>query len=161
MKKYLILLIVSFISGKVFASSPESNLQIAQAYFDAYIARDWQTLGQYLDEEGSFADITAKPVFGNVKVEGKAQTLAYFTKNYASIKAMSFTSSRQWMSGDVAIFEGSLNWQISIAENKVVMTTDMPFITILELRDGHVFRHRDYADYQPFLKAYADMNVTQ
>jgi len=154
-KKLLVLLSLCFVSFNLFANSQAQNADIAQSYFDAYIARDWQTLASYFDEEGSFADTTAKPVFGDVAVEGKEETLAYFTRNYASIKAMSFHSSRQWVSGDIAVFEGTLNWQLEIAENKVVDTQNMPFITILELKNGRVFRHRDYADYTPFLTAYA------
>lgn len=71
---------------------------------------------------------------------------------------MSFNSSRQWVSGDIAIFEGTLDWQIEITEDGVVDTHDMPFITILELKNGRVFHHRDYADYTPFLEAYAASN---
>lgn len=159
MKKTLTLLSLCFVSFNLFANTQAQNADIAQVYFDAYIARDWQTLASYFDEQGSFGDATAKPVFGDVAVEGKEDTIAYFTRNYASIKAMSFNSSRQWVSGDIAVFEGTLNWQLEIAENQIVDTRGMPFITILELKNGRVFRHRDYADYSPFLEAYEAINT--
>lgn len=161
MKKLLIFIALCIASSNLVAAPEPNNQQIAQAYFNAYIARDWQTLEQYLDPNGSFADTTAKPVFGDVSVNGKAQTVAYFTKNYASIQEMSFTPSRQWVSGDVAVFEGVLNWQINLGENKIVTTEAMPFITILELKEGLVVRHRDYADYKPFLNAFGKVNSTQ
>ncbi|WP_100641742.1 nuclear transport factor 2 family protein [Alteromonas facilis] len=161
MKKYLATIVLCLVSFHLFANPQVDNQTIAQTYFDAYIARDWQTLAQFLHEDGSFADTTAKPVFGDVSVAGKAETVTYFTKNYASIQEMSFTSSRQWVSGDVAIFEGVLNWKIDLGDNKIVDTKSMPFITILELKEGQVLHHRDYADYQPFLKAHAEMNETK
>lgn len=52
MRKYLGILSLYFVSLSLFANPQVTNANIAQAYFDAYIERDWQTLASYLDEQG-------------------------------------------------------------------------------------------------------------
>lgn len=126
----------------------------AQAYFEAYIDRDWDRLAPLLHDEGSFRDPTATAVFGNVGASGKAELLAYFRKNYAGITMMRFHAIRTISSGGHVIFEGTLDWDFKLQDGTVVPTRAMPFLSILQLRDGQVVEHIDYADYAPFLVAH-------
>jgi ketosteroid isomerase-like protein len=134
---------------------PESATVVAaRSYFEAYIARDWDQLANWLDESGSFRDPTATAVFGPVAASGKAALLTYFQRNYAAIEAMRFEPMRTVHSGDYVIFEGTLAWDLRLADGVLVSTRDMPFLTILHLHDGRVIEHLDYADYTPFLAAH-------
>lgn len=136
-----------------FAAISAATEHVAEAYFSAYIARDWDTLAPHLAEAGGFADPTATAVFGKVEVHGKQATLRYFRENYAGIKHMRFNRSRAFFSGTHAVFEGTLDWTLSLPGGKDAVTVGMPFVTILRLEGGQVLEHRDFADYQSFIEA--------
>jgi ketosteroid isomerase-like protein len=136
-----------------FAATSAATQRNAEAYFAAYIARDWDKLALHLAEEGGFSDPTATPVFGKVEVAGKQATLKYFRENYAAIKAMRFNRTRAFFSGSHAVFEGTLDWTLGLQGGKEAVTVGMPFVTILRLDAGLVLEHRDFADYQPFIVA--------
>lgn len=70
---------------------------VADPYFKAYVARDWDRLEPLLAEGSGFADPTATLVFGVVKVEGKAATLKNFREGYAAIRHMAFHPIRAFV----------------------------------------------------------------
>jgi len=135
------------------ASTSAATARVAEKYFEAYIARDWDRLAPLLAEGGGFADPTAEPVFGKVEVTGKRATIDYFRTNYAAIRHMQFNPTRAFFSGRHAVFEGTLDWTLALGGGKEAVTLAMPFVTILRIEDGLVVEHRDFADYQPFVAA--------
>jgi limonene-1,2-epoxide hydrolase len=137
-----------------FAAASAATRGTAEAYFAAYIARDWDKLETLLAEGGGFSDPTATPVFGKVEVTGKLATLKFFRENYAAIKAMHFNKVRTFFSGSHAVFEGTLDWTLVLQGGKEVVTVGMLLVTILRLDSGRVLEHRDFADYQPFVSAH-------
>jgi hypothetical protein len=126
---------------------------VADPYFSAYIARDWDRLEPYVAEAGGFSDPTAALVFGTVEFKGKAATLKNFREGYAAIKHMEFHQMRAFFSGEHAIYEGTLDWTLELSGGKQAVTKGMPFITVLRVVQGRVLEHRDFADYTPFLAA--------
>ena len=58
-----------------FSQASQETQAVADPYFKAYIARDWDHLEPLLADQGGFADPTATLVFGPVKFEGKQATL--------------------------------------------------------------------------------------
>lgn len=155
-----LLLAFTFVSSPVmsqdkpsFAQVSEATRAVAEKYFAAYIARDWDSLSPLLAEDGGFSDPTAALVFGAVEYKGRHATVKSFRENYAAIKHMEFTPSRVFFSGEHAIFEGTLDWALSVAGGKVADTKAMPFLTILRVVKGRVVEHRDFADYAPYLDA--------
>lgn len=132
--------------------SAETRL-VADPYFAAYIARDWDRLEPYLAEEGGFSDPTATLVFGVVKFDGKAATMKNFREGYAAITHMAFHPMRAFVSGEYAIYEGTLDWTLDLGDGKQAVTDGMPFMTVLRVVQGRVQEHRDFADYTPFLAA--------
>jgi len=126
---------------------------IAEQYFKAYIARDWDRLEPLLADAGGFEDPTATLVFGSVRFEGKTATLKNFREGYAAIKHMEFHQMRAFVSGEHAVFEGTLDWTLVLRDGKSAVTQGMPFITVLRVVRGRVLEHRDLADYTPFLAA--------
>jgi ketosteroid isomerase-like protein len=137
-----------------FASLSAATARVAEAYFEAYVARDWERLAPLLAEAGGFTDPTAEPVFGKVEVSGKRATVDFFRQNYAAITHMQFNRTRAFFSGRHAVFEGTLDWTLTLAGGKEVATRAMPFVTILRLDGGLVVEHRDFADYHPFVAAH-------
>jgi ketosteroid isomerase-like protein len=132
-------------------AATEQSKQVGTQYFQAYIKMDWTALAPLMAEENSFDDKTAQLVFGPMLKQGKAQVLQHFTENYVGL-TMQFTTSRQLFAGNMALFEGELNWTLQQPKRKIV-TQKMPMVIVLKIEHGKVTEHRDYADYQPFIKA--------
>ncbi|ASP39142.1 hypothetical protein CHH28_10820 [Bacterioplanes sanyensis] len=131
---------------------------VGERYMQAYIARDWDVLADFVAESATFSDPTATMVFGQVLQQGKSAMMANFRSGYASITHMQFHPQRTFFAGDRAVFEGTLDWDLTLQNDAVVRTRAMPFVTILTVTDGKVQEHTDYADYQPFLDAYQAAN---
>lgn len=123
---------------------------VAQAYFKAYIDRDWDRLEPLLDDAARFADPTADAVFGmSTARSGKATLMQFFRNNYAAIRAMRFKPGTAWASGEFAVFVGELDWTLALPNGRLVRT-QMPLVTRLHIRNGRVLEHVDVADYRPF-----------
>jgi ketosteroid isomerase-like protein len=125
---------------------------VGEAYFDAYIARDWGRLEPLLADNASFLDPTADLVFGGAQVDGKAAMMTFFREGYAGITRMSVSPVRAIHSGHYAIFETELDWAMMMSATQEVASV-MPFVVVLRIEDGRVVSHRDYADYAPFIAA--------
>jgi hypothetical protein len=136
-----------------FEHAASATQSVAEPYFAAYIARDWHRLEPLLADTGRFSDPTALPVFGVVLHEGKVAALKNFRDGYASITHMAFHQSRMFFSGQHAVFEGTLDWTLSLGEGKHAVTKGMPFVTVLKVVNGQVVDHQDLADYAPFVAA--------
>ena len=137
-----------------FAEISESTRSVAQPYFEAYVARQWDGLEPLLAETGMFTDPTAEPLFGKVEWIGKAAVMKNFREGYAAIKDMRFNQTRTFFSGEHAVFEGTLDWTLVLDDGREVVTLGMPFLTLLHVREGRVQEHRDLADYHPFIQAH-------
>ncbi len=137
-----------------FNAASAASEKVGEAYFSAYIARDWDRLEPLLAERGSFADPTAALVFGPVQNLGKATAMKNFRDGYAAITDMSFNRSRAFFSGHYAVFEGTLDWSLRLKSGKLVVTKAMPLVTVLRIEDGLVVEHRDLADYHPYVEAH-------
>ena len=122
---------------------------VATAYFDAYIARDWDRLEPLLDEQSRFDDATAATLFGTQAQQGKAEQMKFFREAFAGIRAMRFIPASQFASGEHMVFIGDLEWSLTLPEGLVV-DTRMPFVVRLQVRQGRVVEHLDTADYKPF-----------
>lgn len=140
-------------NGPSFGQVSAQTRAVADPYFKAYIARDWDRLEPLLADAGSFTDPTAALVFGSVEFEGKAAMLKNFREGYAAIRHMAFHPLRVFVSGEHAIYEGTLDWTLELRNGRQAVTQGMPFVTVLRVVHGRVLEHRDFADYTPFLAA--------
>lgn len=128
--------------------------EVASAYFDAYVARDWDWLEPMLADNANFKDPTATLVFGGVGAPDKAAMMTLFREGYSSITEMSWQEDRRIMAGNIAVFEGTLSWTAR-HRGDVLVTAVMPFATIVTVEDGKIVEHRDYGDYSKYLEARA------
>lgn len=137
---------------KDYAAVTAASAPIADAYFAAYIARDWDALELLLAPEASFQDPTATHVFGGVLSEGRDAMMQRFRVGYAGISHMEFVTNRRLHSGESAIYEGALHWGLDLGDGTLADSVT-PMVIVLTVDDGKVVRHRDYVDYAPFLDA--------
>lgn len=142
-------------SGQTTLSYEEAGQQaalITDAYFDAYIGRDWDALELLLSEEASFEDPTATRVFGPIRSDGSAAMMERFRSGYSVITHMRFDLDRRLVSGDVGVYEGTLDWGVDIGNGSTVAAVS-PMVIVITVAEGKVVKHRDYLDYSSFLAA--------
>ena len=125
---------------------------VADPYFNAYIAMDWAKVEALAADNISVRDPTAARLFGAAGAEGKATVMHNFRTTYAGLKGMRFETTRTIHSGDLAIYEGALEWTLDMRDGRDV-TSVTPMVIVLEVSDGKVVSHRDYVDYAPFVEA--------
>ena len=61
---------------------------------------------------------------------------------------------------DHAIFVGQLSWTYQQEQQKLVVEK-MPIVVVLQMADGRVVSHRDYADYRPYFAAEAASRLSE
>lgn len=83
---------------------------------------------------------------------------ANFREGCAAITHMEFNPSWMLFSVEYAVFEGTLDWTLSLGTGNSATTKAMPFLTVLHVTDGQVIGHRDFADFAPFLAAVRPAN---
>lgn len=135
-----------------FEQASAETARIAEAYFNAYASMDWDRLEPMLHDEVSFADPTAKQIFQGIDLAGKEAVIGLFRQYNQSLEAMSFEKDRLIASGDSAVMIGTLDWTMRLGPERSVRT-QMPFATVITVKDGKVIAHRDYGDYREFTKA--------
>mgnify|MGYP005991290923 CR=1 FL=1 len=123
-------------------------------YFNDYLKLDFEVLKSQMDNDISFNDTTAKLILGVGLVEGKVKVFENFKKTYASIVEMKSEPIRTMFSSNVGVFEIELTYKFKISADKTITISKMPLIVILTVKDGKVIKHRDYGDYNYFLKQY-------
>lgn len=124
---------------------------IAEGYFRAYLAKDWDALASLSGANLSFQDRTAELVGGGKATLGLPEVLRKFREGYASIE-LDYHPARATFSGHYALFSGILNWKVTLQNGRRVETRDAAFLVILRVEDGEVVEHRDYVDYNGFIQ---------
>lgn len=135
-----------------YVAEGKATAPVADAYFDAYIALDWDRLEPLVGDNVTFEDRTAEQLFTSLEKSGKAEVVKGFRENYSGLTKMIFHKTRVLHSGAYAIYEGDLEWGVKYPAGRVVESTT-PFIVILKVENGKVVEHRDWVDYGPFLQS--------
>jgi len=164
LKKMFVLTIILFISVTMSPNNVHANTEFYEAntvtknvtekYFAAYFDLDFETLKELMHDDISFADPTADLIFHSEKVIGKDAVYENFKKGYASITEMTQTPIRTIYSSNTGIYE--INIEFKFKEGANIISINMPLVIILTIKDGKVIEHRDYGDYNHFLRQYND-----
>ena len=131
----------------------EANIQIARDYMEAYSRLDVAKMKSFYADSVEFKDLTAKEAFkGNVfEFYGKDAVANFWQKNLADAKP-GFTQ----VLVEGAFFSGSfvmLNTRFSMVlppswtGGVQHVYVNIPIKTILQIKDGKIYRHYDFADY--------------
>ena len=158
-KQIVVMILLFFVSAmnaqenNAFNKRTALTKEVATKYFKAYVGLQFDAMKPLVHEAISFEDPTAKLVFEGKKIEGKQQVFENFKTGYASILEMKQESIRTIFSSDTGIFEINLTWKLKVDSTKTIRIK-MPLIVILTIENGKVIKHRDYGDYNYFIKQY-------
>lgn len=151
-----LLLFVSFMNAQEnneFNKRTALTKEVTTKYFKAYMELQFDAMKPMMHEAISFEDPTAKLIFEGKIIEGKQQVYENFKVAYASILEMKQKSIRTIFSSDTGIFEINLIWKLKVSPTKTIHI-NMPLNVVLTVENGKVIKHRDYGDYNYFVKQY-------
>ena len=140
-------------SNSMFKDSTSLSKDVTTRYFNAYMNLDFKSMKLVMHDSITFYDPTAKLVFGGNKIKGKTKVYEYFLNSYASIIEMKQSTIRTIFSSNTGVFELNFVYKFKNGSGQI-FTIDMPLIVILTIKNGKIIEHRDYADYNYFMKQY-------
>lgn len=144
----------SVLKGEHHVNYPEEkNLDIARAYIDAYSHSDLEKMSSFYADDVEFKDLTAKDVFkaNNFEQNGKAQVKSFWKgvlidpkTKYLNVKIDgAFYSASYVMLNTTFAMILPASW----TGGKENVYVQFPIKTILQIKEGKITKHYDFADY--------------
>jgi limonene-1,2-epoxide hydrolase len=118
-----------------------SPLETIQSFCDAWARKDIDELMSFFAEDAVYHNIPVPPVKGAAAIR---EAFLAFAKLMDSIVLVNLNVAAN---GDVVFTERIDKFR------SAKLTLDLPVAGVFELRDGKIVAHRDYFDYQTWLKA--------
>lgn len=146
--------IESVLRGNHHKKYPEEvNLQTARAYMEAYSQLDVAKMKSFYADSVEFKDLTAKEAFkGNVfEFNGREAVARFWQKNLADAKPqfMNVLVEGAFFSGSFVMLNTRFSMVLPASWTGGVphVYVNIPIKTILQIKDGKIYRHYDFADY--------------
>lgn len=150
----ILLLIVCIYSQKrkSFQDVSSETEKISRVYFQHYLDLEFDKMGEYLTKESTWADDTAKDVWGSGQlITGKDSIVHKLKDGYKTIQHMSIRHVRDMFTGTYAIFEVIIDYT-SQRPGGIKKSFSLPAIFMFRVQNGKVILHRDFADYSYWVK---------
>lgn len=152
----------SVMEGKHNVSYPEAtNIMIARDYIKAYASGDVETMASFYADQIDFKDLTAKNVFKsqNYELQGKDKVKSFW-------KGVLVDSNPGFLNVEIdGSFYASnfvmLNTRFSMVlpktwtGGKEGVYVNIPIKTVLQIKEGKIIKHFDFADYNVYNKQIA------
>lgn len=152
----------SVMEGKHNVDYPEAaNVKIARDYIKAYASGDVETMASFYADQIDFKDLTAKNVFKsqNYELQGKDKVKSFW-------KGVLVDSNPGFLNVEIdGLFYASnfvmLNTRFSMVlpktwtGGKEGVYVNIPIKTILQIKEGRIIKHFDFADYNVYNKQIA------
>lgn len=153
MKIKLLITLLAIISCQITVA--QDRMKDSRAYIDAYFTEDIETCRKYLHDsvtwqDPTFTEINAK----NEKVVGKEEMLAHLQAMGEEITDLGFDIEQHYISANIAVFEGWMKYSWTDTSIDKKYDFKLREVTILEYKDGKVFKHTDYGDFKAWRKQY-------
>jgi len=136
--------------------SGEANLEVVTNFYKAY--SDWNIplMTSFYAENIEFKDLTAKEAFkgGTYEHNGKASVTIFWSGIFGADKPehVRVNLESAFASGNFVIANTrfSLELPVSWTGGKKDVFVNIPIKTLLEIKEGKVVRHYDFADYNSY-----------
>jgi len=141
------------IGAGVAGAAEEDVSAVVDAYWAAYEARDFETLGSFYTPESVFRDPTfayAGRGLEPIEVRGGTAITAFLEEAAASTLDLELEVDDRFFVGPLVVLEGTYRAQASgdalgISGKTLEFTT--AFVTVLRVEDGKVHEHLEYNEY--------------
>lgn len=158
MRRTFLLISGLLLSSFLFSQSPQSNEEIARAYIAAYSDWDFEKMSSFYHDSVSFHDPTAEVSFprGTYRHKGKAAVKNFFSGvfNNSQPDYVKLRVKDTFASGSIFIFHSDFECVLPSAwfgkDSTESVFISIPLDTIVEIKDGKVYRHTDYGDYTTY-----------
>ncbi|MBO0323626.1 nuclear transport factor 2 family protein [Muricauda sp. CAU 1633] len=150
------LLIVFLLVGM--NTSLAQNTFDAHAYIKAYFSLDQEGFSSFLDDKVVWSDPTWSEVApGNKPVEGKQNMLEHLKVATAGLSNMHYKIDYQFQSGNMYVFEGTLNYSWTDPNGKQ-FDFSIREVSVLKTKEGKIIEHTDYGDFKTWREQYLNQS---
>ena len=138
-----------------FAEESRRTDDIAGRYIASYEEEDWETMRSLLAENATFADPTAHvfgPQAGQLQ-EGRDAIVSNFERAIGPIENLRFHAETEFSAKNHHVIVGEVTYEMAgsaVNIDRDTVSFSHAFIGVVEVVDGKVTWHRDYADYTNF-----------
>jgi len=148
-RRFILICVFAALPAFAQGTTEESEVaQIAEAYIEAFEAVDLEALSELVSEDFVFSDPTSENAQGQLTFhfEGRQAFIEGFERLKANgLRRLSYEHAPlHYDSTGYAVFFGVINVYRDRGEK---MRLETELTTIIQVRDGQVTRHLDYADY--------------
>ncbi|MCL6272625.1 nuclear transport factor 2 family protein [Muricauda sp. 2012CJ35-5] len=139
-----------------FGQHEELDLKtISRTYIDAYFGKSIDIFASMMADEVEWSDPTWAEVDPSTKlVSGKTKVLQHLKQATAEIQNMSYAIDHHFVSGNFAVFEGTLNYEWKQEATGKVFSFSMREVSVLEFESGLIVKHTDYTDFKRWKEQY-------
>lgn len=123
----------------------EANKALVARFWRDLYRRDWEALRAHLAPDAEYTDV---PTPDDDVARGPDQIVARLRLGLDPLEAIVHHEGLTVAEGDAVVTEHREEWRWPTGESVVV-----PFVSVQELRDGHIVRWWDYPDLQRLLAA--------
>ena len=136
------------------ASPVEPHLEdVAREYLAAYLERRFADLAELAGASLRFQDPTAVLIGGGRVVEGPEAVRAHLERAFQGSLSFELEPTLSFFYHRTALFAGTCRYAyagrtLGLPVEKA--SFEVPLVVVLQVRDGEVVEHRDYAGYEDF-----------
>lgn len=153
MKIFLTFFLTCILFSQNFFSKSDETMKTASEYVQAYSAKDFDKMATFYSDSSLFADYTAMDAFRNDNRRRGASIAPSLKKVFQNIPSFRIDVDNKFASGKFALFEGFVIYDYKTRNGNVSLNHRL--IIIIEVGNGKVLKHLDYADYLTMNKQFA------
>jgi ketosteroid isomerase-like protein len=126
----------------------QENKETVRAFWAALYARQWDQIGEFFAADSEYTDVPSPP---DDVARGPALIVGRLRLGLERISGYEHQLRLMVAEGDTVVTEHAETWQWHTGEQ-----VTLPFVSIHQLRDGHIVRWWDYWDLQTLMNAAPD-----
>ncbi|MEQ1808998.1 MAG: nuclear transport factor 2 family protein [Terricaulis sp.] len=143
-------LLVAPVAARAQEPAPSEVEQIARAYMQAYSEANWNGMAPYMGDDYVLVDRTNPDPDFQPEHRGRdaaLQMMRAFGRDQGVIQ-LGFEFPTVFESNDIVVFSGFVNVYAAPPGVEYAYRWRTEQVTVLTIRDRHVVRHEDYANYE-------------
>ncbi len=153
-------ILVSFTLGlfadHVFGIEKTGEKEPVEVYLDLYHQGKVSLMEPFYDKESFFSDPTAEALGTGYSARGKRKIKKKLVEAFAAVQNPAFSPRLEFVSGNYAVSCGVFGYDVPAAQlgrTGDPVRMNLQVATVVEMKEGTVHRHFDYANYEGAMRA--------